>query len=275
MFKIVAKDQIWEFNQPQVMAILNATTDSFYAKSRTNGIKNALEKVELFIKEGARIIDIGGQSTRPGATILSHQEEAKNVLPIIETIHATYPNILISIDTFNSKVAEQALKMGAHIVNDISCGQFDEHMTNVVADANAGFIGMHISGTVHTMHNVEKRNDIMETLFEYFRLKKEALAKKGIHHWIMDPGFGFGKTIEENFLIVQKLAHLISIDLPILLGVSRKSSIYKTLNITADESLNGTTIVNTIGLLNGASIVRVHDVKEAKQIIDLLPLMNK
>lgn len=269
MFKIVAKDQIWEFKTPQIMAIMNATQDSFYEGSRVNNVDWAIEKAGKFIQEGAQIIDIGGQSTRPGATIQTAQQELNNVFPIIEAIHATYPNTLISIDTFNSSVAEGALKAGAHIVNDISCGSFDEQMFKVVAKFQAAYVGMHITGDQNTMHSIPDRVNIIQEIISYFNNKKTILYNLGISNWIIDPGFGFGKSIADNFKIVKHLKDFSSIELPILLGVSRKSSIYKTLNVTAGEALNGTTVLNTAGILNGASILRVHDVKEAKEVIDL------
>ena len=274
MFKIVAKDQIWEFQTPQIMAIMNATQDSFYEGSRVNNVDWAIEKAGKFIQEGAKIIDIGGQSTRPGATIHTAQQELNNVLPIIEAVNASYPNTLISIDTFHSAVAEGALKAGAHMVNDISCGSFDDNMFHVVAKYQAAYVGMHITGDQHSMHVVPERDDIIQEIIAYFNEKKNALAKLGITNLIIDPGFGFGKSIADNFKIVKNLKDFSSIELPILLGVSRKSSIYKTLNITADEALNGTTVLNTAGIIYGASILRVHDVKEAKEVIDLADYLS-
>ena len=269
MFKIPVRDSFWEINSPQIMAIMNATVDSFYTPSRVIDKEWVANKVNIFVKEGANIIDIGGQSTRPGAQLVSQKEELNNILPLIEYIKFNFPSILISIDTFNSYVAKEALIKGAHIINDISCGMFDENMLQVVAENQAGYIGMHLTGNFNTMHEVPNRKNIIAEIIEYFRLKKQKLATFGITEWVIDPGFGFGKTIHENFEIVRQLGILNEIELPILLGVSRKSSIYKTLNISANESLNGTTILNTIGVQNGASIIRVHDVLEAKQVIDL------
>ena len=274
MFKIVAKDQIWEFQIPQIMAIMNATQDSFYEGSRVNNVDWAIEKAGKFIQEGAQIIDIGGQSTRPGATIQTAQKELNNILPIIEAVHANYPNTIISIDTFHSAVAEGALKAGAHMVNDISCGSFDDNMFHVVAKYQAAYVGMHITGDQHSLHVVPERVDIIQEIISYFNEKKKTLANLGITNWIIDPGFGFGKSIADNFKIVKNLKDFSSIELPILLGVSRKSSIYKTLNITADEALNGTTVLNTAGIIYGASILRVHDVKEAKEVIDLADYLS-
>ena len=274
MFKIPIQNSTWEIEAPQIMGILNVTNDSFYASSRVNSVDLALVKARKFIHEGAPILDIGGQSTRPGAQFINTSDEIKNIVPVIEALRSHFPNTLISIDTFNSQVADQALKAGANIVNDISCGNFDNKMYKVVAANNAGYIGMHITGSFETMHEVPKRENIMKDLIEFFEEKKKALAAYGIEQWVIDPGFGFGKTIEENFTMVKELKQLKVLGLPILLGVSRKSSIYKTLNITADEAINGTTVVNTVGLLNGAHILRVHDVKEAKEAIDLIHLLS-
>ena len=274
MFKIPIQNSTWEIEVPQIMGILNVTNDSFYASSRVNSVDLALEKARKFIHEGAPILDIGGQSTRPGAQFINTSDEIKNIVPVIEALRSHFPNTLISIDTFNSQVADQALKAGANIVNDISCGNFDNKMYKVVAANNAGYIGMHITGSFETMHEVPKRENIMKDLIDFFEEKKKALAAYGIEQWVIDPGFGFGKTIEENFTMVKELKQLKVLGLPILLGVSRKSSIYKTLNITADEAINGTTVVNTVGLLNGAHILRVHDVKEAKEAIDLIHLLS-
>jgi len=269
MFKIPARDRIWEINSPQIMAIMNATSDSFYKPSRVIDIDWVENFVQKCIINGASIIDIGGQSSRPGAQLISLKDELNNILPLVEYIYSNYPNILISIDTFNSKVAEEALSKGAHIINDISCGNFDSEMLNVVAKFNAGYIGMHLTGDFKNMHEVLPRINLIAEMHEYFRFKKDKLLNLGIQNWVIDPGFGFGKTIEENFSIVKHLNQFRDLGLPILLGVSRKSSIYKTLGITANEALNGTTILNSIGIQNGASIIRVHDVLEAKQIIDL------
>jgi dihydropteroate synthase len=274
MFKIPAKDLEWQIASPQVMGILNLTPDSFYEASRHSNIDSAIAQAHLFIQEGASIIDIGAQSTRPGAHMEGAEIEIKRLIPYIEAIHQAYPKQLISVDTFYASVAEAALKAGAHIINDISCGAFDENILTVVAKNNAGYIGMHLTGGMETMHKVEPREDIIATLISYFEAKKKLLLKYGIEHWVIDPGFGFGKTVEENFTIVKKINELKIGGLPILLGASRKSSLYKTLGIESKDALNATTIVNTVGLLKGAAIVRVHDVKEAAEIIQLLPYLQ-
>ena len=274
MFKIPAKDLEWQINNPQVMGILNLTPDSFYEASRHSNIDSAIAQANLFIQEGASIIDIGAQSTRPGAQMEGAEIEIKRLIPYIEAIHQHYPKQLISVDTFYASVADAALKAGAHIINDISCGAFDENILTVVAKNNAGYIGMHLTGGMETMHKVEPREDIMDPLISYFEAKKKLLLKYGIEHWVIDPGFGFGKTVEENFTIIKKINELKIWGLPILLGASRKSSLYKTLGVESKDALNATTIVNTVGLLKGADIVRVHDVKEAAEIIQLLPYLQ-
>ena len=274
MFKIPAKDLEWQITTPQVMGILNLTPDSFYEASRHSNIDSAIAQAHLFIQEGASIIDIGAQSTRPGAHMEGAEIEIQRLIPYIEAIHQAYPKQLISVDTFYASVAEAALKAGAHIINDISCGGFDENILTVVAKNNAGYIGMHLTGGMDSMHKVEPREDIIANLISYFEAKKKLLSKYGIEHWVIDPGFGFGKTVEENFTIVKKMNELKKGGLAILLGASRKSSLYKTLGIESKEALNATTIVNTVGLLKGAAIVRVHDVKEAAEIIKLLPYLQ-
>jgi dihydropteroate synthase len=274
MFKIPAKHLDWQINTPQVMGILNITPDSFYAASRHSNIETALAQTEVFMKQGASIIDIGAQSTRPGAHMEGVEIEIERLVPIVKAISEKYPQQLISVDTFYARVAEAALEAGAHIINDISCASFDEKILTVVAKYNAGYIGMHLTGGIETMHTVEPREDIMESLLSYFEVKKKLVAKYSIYNWVIDPGFGFGKTVEENFTILRQLESLKLLGLPILLGASRKSSLYKTLGIESKEALNATTVANSVALLNGANILRVHDVKEAAEIIQLLPYLK-
>ena len=274
MFKIHLKDTVLEFNTPIVMGILNATPDSFFKGSRMELLDQGVQKAIEMAHQGAAILDIGGQSTRPGAELITEQNEIDRVVPLIQAIHAALPNLPISIDTYHARVAKAALDAGALIVNDISCGNFDPEMIDMVVANQAGYIGMHQTGGPASMHEIHNRTDIMKELMDYFKVKKEQFAAKGLTEWIIDPGFGFSKSITENFTIVKQLSLLKELELPILLGVSRKSSIYKTLGIDAESALNGTTVVNTIGLLEGANILRVHDVKEAKEAIILLNEMN-
>ena len=274
MFKIQLKDTELDLTTPLVMGILNATPDSFFKGSRMEAIDLGVQKAIEMVDAGAGILDIGGQSTRPGADIISEAIEIERVVPMIEAIHAVMPNRAISIDTYHAGVAKAAIDAGASIVNDISCGNFDPKMIATVVQNQAGYIGMHQTGGPATMHLVENRSNIMETLVDYFMVKKSQFAEAGLTTWMIDPGFGFSKTVEENFKIVQSLSMLKVLDLPILLGVSRKSSIYRTLGVNADAALNGTTVLNTIGLIGGANILRVHDVKEAKEAILLIEKMN-
>lgn len=274
MFKIHLKDSILDLSTPLVMGILNATPDSFFEGSRMEHIEAGVKKAIEMAQSGAGILDIGGQSTRPGAEIITEEIEIERVVPLIKAIHAALPDMPISIDTYHSNVAKAALDAGASIVNDISCGNFDPKMLAMVVANRAGFIGMHQTGGPSTMHDVQDRKDIMTSLMYYFLDKKTQFAAIGLTQWIIDPGFGFSKTKAENFELVKSLGQLKVLDLPILLGVSRKSSIYKTLGVDAKEALNGTTVLNTIGLLGGANILRVHDVKEAKEAILLLNEMN-
>ncbi len=274
MFKIHLKDTVLEFNTPIVMGILNATPDSFFKGSRMELLDQGVQKAIEMAHQGAAILDIGGQSTRPGAELITEQNEIDRVVPLIQAIHAALPHLPISIDTYHARVAKAALDAGALIVNDISCGNFDPEMIDMVVANQAGYIGMHQTGGPASMHEIHNRTDIIKELMDYFKVKKEQFAAKGLTEWIIDPGFGFSKSITENFTIVKQLSLLKELELPILLGVSRKSSIYKTLGIDAESALNGTTVVNTIGLLEGANILRVHDVKEAKEAIILLNEMN-
>ena len=274
MFKIHLKDTELDLSTPQVMGILNTTPDSFFEGSRMEHIDIGVNKAIEMAQFGASILDIGGQSTRPGAEIITESMEIERVVPMIEAIHTALPNMPISIDTFHASVAKAALDAGACIVNDISCGNFDPKMLSLVVAYQAGFIGMHQTGGPTTMHEVQERSDIMSTILNYFIAKKKQFADMGLTKWIVDPGFGFSKTKAENFELVKSLAVLKALDLPILLGVSRKSSIYKTLGVDAEGALNGTTVLNTIGLMGGANILRVHDVKEAKEAITLINEIN-
>jgi len=274
MFKIHLKDTVLDLSTPLVVGILNATPDSFFEGSRMEqidlGVKKAIEMAQF----GAGILDIGGQSTRPGAELITEAMEIDRVVPMIEAIHAAMPNMPISIDTYHAAVAKAAIEAGASIVNDISCGNFDSKMISTVVANQVGYIGMHQTGGPSNMHEVQERRDIMKTMMDYFNEKKKQFAAIGLTQWIIDPGFGFSKTKAENFELVKSLAQLKALDLPILLGVSRKSSIYKTLGGDAEAALNGTTVLNTIGLMGGANILRVHDVKEAKEAIILINEMN-
>ena len=273
-FTFNAKGILHTFEKPIVMGILNITPDSFFAGSRVNEEDGILTRAKDMIDEGASILDIGGYSSRPGAEDISENEEIERIITPILTIRKAFPEVLISVDTFRSKVARAGIEAGANMINDISGGQLDAAMFRTVAELNCPYILMHIRGTPQNMSNNTDYNNIISDLVQYFS-KRIALAHSaGIKDIIIDPGFGFSKTVEQNYVVLKSLEYLHVLEKPILLGVSRKSMIYKTLNTSPEESLNGTTILNTIGLMKGTQILRVHDVKEAKEAIDLLHKLN-
>lgn len=275
MFTINCKGRLLVVDKPLVMGILNITPDSFYEKSRVSSPEKILALAKKMIGEGADMLDVGAQSTRPGAEIVGQEEELSRIIPVIELLIKNFPNLVLSIDTFNAEVAEKALMAGASIVNDISGGSFDNKMLATVARQGAAYICMHVRGDAETMHQHNNYNTLMLEIIDYFIQKKEACRSAGINDLIIDPGFGFSKTIDNNFELLQKFESLQLIGLPILLGVSRKSTIYKTLNDSAENALNGTTVLNSIGLLKGASILRVHDVKEAREAVTLIDQYKK
>jgi len=269
MFTLNCKGTLISLEQPVVMGIINATPDSFYGGSRAATLSAALEKANTMIQEGAFILDIGGQSTRPGSIQIGANEEMDRVVPVIEAVKKAFPSTLISVDTYHPTVAIAAIHAGADIVNDISGGRFEDNMLSTVASLNVPYICMHSRGTIETMHEKPSSNNIITELLDYFIERINACNQAGIKDIIIDPGFGFGKTIEDNFALIKEMEALQILRKPLLLGVSRKSSIYQTLKITPEESLNGTTVLNTVGLMNKAMILRVHDVKEAVQAIQL------
>ncbi len=270
MFTLNCSGRLLIFQQPIVMGIINATRDSFYSASRKPGTDEALRKAEQMINEGATILDIGGQSTRPGSELITAPEELERVLPVIEAINKAFPETILSADTYHSTVAEACIQTGASIINDISGGLFDDAMLATVAKLKAVFICMHIKGTPDTMHQKTIYENVTKEVLDHLIVRTEACRTAGINDVIIDPGFGFSKTIDHNFELLRNLAVFKMLQKPILLGISRKSTIFKTLGVTADEALNGTTVLHTLGLLNGANILRVHDVKEAAEAIKLV-----
>lgn len=272
MFTLNCKGKLLEIESPLIMGIINTTPDSFYS-GNSNG--DLLQLAKKMIAGGANLLDIGGQSTRPGSKRISEQEEMDRVLPVIEKIHYQYPEIFISIDTYQTKVAIAAVHAGASIVNDISSGNMDENMITAVAQLKVPYIFMHMQGTPDTMQKNPQYNNIVKEVLDFFIAKTDECKKAGIHDIIIDPGFGFGKSIEHNFQLLKYLDIFNIIGKPVLAGLSRKSTIYKTLGITADDALNGTTVLNTMALLNGASILRVHDVKEAAEAVALYNAYKK
>lgn len=270
MFTLNCNGKLLVIDRPLVMGIINATSDSFYEGSRFSGVDAVLLQAEKMIVDKADIIDIGGQSTRPGSEQVSEEEELKRVIECIEAIHKKFPGTIVSVDTFYSIVAKRSVEAGASIINDVSAGSIDKKMIATVAALKVPYIIMHMKGTPQTMLQHATYNNVTREVIDFFIQKKEECKKAGIHDVIIDPGFGFAKKIEHNFELLKNLSLFKIIDAPLLVGLSRKSSIYKTLGISVDEALNGTTVLNTIALLNGANILRVHDVKEAKEIVKLL-----
>lgn len=251
------------------MGIINATPDSFYKDDLGSGSESIIHLATKMVADGADIIDIGGLSTKPGSLRISADEEIKRLLPIIEMIIDRFPDAIISADTYQSRVAIAAVKAGASIINDISGGELDKKMIDTVAALGVPYICMHLKGTPETMQQYAKYEDVTKEVLDYFIVKTEQCKQAGIKDIIIDPGFGFAKTAEHNFALLNNLSVFRMLDRPILAGLSRKSTIYKTLGITPGEALNGTSVLNTIALANGANILRVHDVKEAKQAVIL------
>ena len=269
MFTLNCKGRLLVVDKPLVMGIINTTPDSFYSSSRYETVDAVLRQAEQMLKDGAAILDIGGQSSRPGSEIVNPNEELKRVIAPIEAINKNFPETFISIDTYYSKVATAAVEAGASIVNDISVGSIDPAMIETVAALKVPYVLMHMQGTPQTMQQQPQYENVTREVLDFMSNKVNELHKSGITDVIIDPGFGFGKTIAHNFELLRNLSVFKMLHCPILLGVSRKSTIYKTLGIPVEESLNGTTVLNTIGLMNGASILRVHDVKEAVESIKL------
>jgi len=263
-----------DLSKPKVMGIINVTPDSFYDGGKTTKQNSILHQAEKMLSEGATFLDVGGYSSRPNATDISTEEEISRVVPAIESILKQFPEVLISVDTFRSNVANEAVKAGACIVNDISGGTLDPAMFSTVAKLKAPYILMHMRGTPQTMVQQTNYDDVIKEVIYFFSERVAQARQTGINDIIIDPGFGFAKTKEQSFELLQKSALLKQLDLPILTGVSRKSMIYKTLDISAKEALNGTTVLNTLALQKGTSILRVHDVKEAVECIKLTEMLN-
>jgi dihydropteroate synthase len=269
MYTLNCKGKLLIIDKPLVMGIINVTPDSFYDGGRHNDLSSIIAVAEKMVTDGADILDIGGQSTRPNSERVPIDEELKRVLPAIEAIHHHFPQVIISIDTYYSKVAQEAVTAGASIVNDISAGEMDKAMIPVVASLKVPYICMHMQGTPDTMQKNPLYDDVVKEVVDFFINKINECKKAGITDIIIDPGFGFGKSIQHNFQLLKGLSVFSMLQKPILSGLSRKATIYKTLGITAAEALNGTTVLNTMALMNGASILRVHDVKEAKEAVKL------
>ena len=270
MFSLNCKGRLIQLTKPMVMGIINVTPDSFYEKSRTGNERAALITAEKMLVDGASMIDVGGQSTRPGSVRIPAAEELKRIIPVIDNIHRNFPEAIISVDTFYSEVAREAVAAGASIVNDISAGLLDSEMVHTVALLKVPYICMHMRGEPATMQQHAHYDQVTREVLDFFIRKTDELKKAGINDVLIDPGFGFGKTAEHNFRLLKELSTFRMLEKPIVVGLSRKSTVYKTLNIPVEAALNGTTVLHTLALLNGANILRVHDVKEAVEIVKLL-----
>ena len=273
MFTLNCKGRLLAVEKPLIMGIINTTPDSFYEGSRFMAIDDMLRQAEKMLREGADMLDIGGQSTRPGSVQIGKEEESERVIPAVETLCMHFPESIVSIDTYHATVARKAVEAGASIVNDISSGA-DPEMLSTVAALDVPYICMHIKGSPENMQHHAQYEDVTREVLDYFIRKKESCLAAGIKDVIIDPGFGFAKTIQHNFQLLRNLSALQLLQCPILVGLSRKSTIYKTLGTDAAGALNGTTVMNTIALLHGANILRVHDVKEAKETATLIEAMR-
>ncbi|CAN5283969.1 dihydropteroate synthase [soil metagenome] len=270
MYTLNCKGRLITIDGSLVMGILNVNNDSFYAASRTSSIELILKKAHEMLNEGADILDIGGQSTRPGSALIQPDEELQRVIPSIERIKKKFPEAVISIDTFYAGVARDAVAAGASIINDVSGGQMDSDMIATAGLLNVPYVCMHMKGTPQTMNEYTNYENVTKEMLEYFVRKVAECRKAGIKDVIIDPGFGFAKNVDQNFTLLKNLAVFKMTDVPIMVGLSRKSTVYRTLQTTAEHALNGTTVMHTLALLNGADILRVHDVKEAKEVIRLV-----
>lgn len=270
-FTINVGGQLMDLSHPKVMGILNVTPDSFYAESRKATQEAVEQRVEQLLTEGADIIDIGAYSSRPGADDVSTDEELARLRMGMDVIHRMAPNAIVSVDTFRANVARVCVEeMGVHIINDISGGELDKNMFRTVAELGVPYILMHMQGTPQTMQQAPHYDNLMADMLRYFAERIVPLQEMGVKDIIIDPGFGFAKTLEHNYELLHHLSDLHALELPLLVGVSRKSMIYRLLGTTPAEALNGTTALHTIALMQGASILRVHDVKECREVVNIV-----
>ena len=269
MFTLNIRGKLFCIESPVVMGILNATPDSFYRAGPASGIEGMLKLADQMIEEGAQILDIGGQSTRPGSLRITVDEELTRIIPLITALHKRFPDIPLSVDTFQSRVAKEAYEAGAGIINDISAGMLDPLMLETVATLGIPYIAMHMKGSPENMQQYATYDNLVPEIFDQLKERIFSCNKAGIKDVIIDPGFGFAKTIAQNFSLLKSLKDFSILEKPILAGISRKATIYKTLGISPAEALNGTTALHMIALQNGANILRVHDVKPAMEVIQL------
>lgn len=267
---IKCNDKLHNLNSTLVMGVLNVTPDSFFEDSRKDDFDESISQVHKMIREGVDIIDVGGISTRPNADLLSSKEEMKRVIPVIAEISKLFPGILISIDTFRADVAREAIGAGAHIINDVYGGRFDDNMFDTVAELDVPYILMHSRGDAENMQDLTNYKDVISTVCLELSIGIQKLRSKGVKDIIIDPGFGFAKTLDQNYELLEGLQYLEVLNCPILVGISRKSMIYNLLNSSPLTALTGTIVLNTVGVLKNASIIRVHDVEEATEVKKIL-----
>ncbi|GAA5042166.1 dihydropteroate synthase [Marivirga lumbricoides] len=266
---LLIRGTLMDLAQPRVMGIINVTPDSFYDGGKNKFMSEALTNVEKMLVDGAHFIDIGGYSTKPGAREVSLEEELDRVLPVINEISLRFPEAVLSIDTFRSQVAKHAVEAGANIINDVSGGNLDDQMFSVVSQLKVPYILMHMRGTPATMQKLNNYNHLIKDIIQELSEKLVKLRRLAVNDIVIDPGFGFAKSIPQNYEILKNLAYFDSLECPLLIGLSRKSMVYKTLGVDSAEALNGTTALNMTALMNGADILRVHDVKEAVETVKL------
>ncbi|MDO8316964.1 MAG: dihydropteroate synthase [Flavobacterium sp.] len=271
---INCKEILVDLSTPKVMGILNVTPNSFFDGGKYKNENEILSRVEKMLFDGATFIDLGAYSSKPSAEFVSEEEEISRIVPVIDLILKNFPETIISIDTFRAEVAKASIESGAAIINDIAAGNLDEKMFEVIAKYNVPYIMMHMRGNPQTMQTLTYYDDIVKEMVFYFSERIAKARSFGINDLIIDPGFGFAKTLEQNYEVFQKMELFNLLELPMLIGISRKSMIYKTLNSNAEQALNGTTILNTLALTKGAKILRVHDVKEAMECVTLFNKIN-
>jgi dihydropteroate synthase len=272
---INCKGKLIDISSPKVMGVLNLTPDSFYDGNKFDNEKKILNQVEKMLNDGATFIDIGAYSSRPGATHISEDQEKSRIIGTVELLITEFPDANLSIDTFRSSIADECLNAGASIINDITASEYDSEILKIAHKHNAPYVMMHMKGMPQDMMKQNKYDNLIKDIIYYFSKKIEAARTAKVNDIIIDPGFGFSKNIDQNYDLLKNLGLLKSVDLPILVGLSRKSMIYKLLKTTPELALNGTTSLNTIALLNGAKILRVHDVKEAMECIKITNQFNK
>jgi dihydropteroate synthase len=271
---INCKGELIDLSIPKVMGILNVTPNSFFDGGKYSNEAELLLRVEKMLTEGATFIDVGAYSSKPNAEFVSEQEEISRIVPVVDLLQKYFPDIILSIDTFRANIAKSCIENGAALINDISAGILDDKMLETIAQYQVPYIMMHMKGTPQTMHTFTQYEDVIKEMLFYFSERIAAARALGINDLIVDPGFGFSKTLEQNYAVLQKIELFKMLELPLLAGVSRKSMIYKTLEVNAEMALNGTTVLNTIALTKGAKILRVHDVKEAVECVRLFEKLN-